>query len=613
MIASPLGLLALAALSIGPAGQERWRPPELRVASRAPAAFPELKERALAYLGRPYVMGGVGDPGFDCSGFTCRVFAESGYAIPRVSRDQALVGRPVQKEALLPGDLVFFAAEPGESRITHVGLYLGGGEMVHAASGSGRVLVSSLRAAYYEERLVEARRILGAGALTSSTAATSSAAPSEAVLPLHELVEHSGEDALPPMLRLAPKLPAPEVGPELGSFESSSIAVRAAGLTEEGVLGLVVAPELLLRFPSLALLVELAMPIRFAPGSPATVGPIHQAADVLRFVRSLELGLHGADLELRLSRFGDVILADQLLVDHLAPSLRSSGVAGLSIARSPLSFVGGWRDGGYSLHLVIDDLVDPALVGAGGELSLSELGLDALGIEGAFATDQRAVAADGGRRAIDSAEAGLRFRALASRASTLELSASAAGERALGRAGGAGSLGLVAEQRFGRALGSAIGGRLEASLLGGGFLAGLFGPTYLASTGAHLVALDEARIRPAVFGELTARWNKLVLGAGWGDGFGRDRSHLDQRLVGSIELRGIGIGTLLFDLHAAYAARGPIGRPGGPSDAADTTRGTEALALGLRLRLNSWSFLELDVQRGARYEGGGGLTIGYAP
>ena len=79
-------------LSLSGPGSVSWRPPELQVAKRAAPDADAITTLALRYLGRPYVMGGVGDPGFDCSGFVCRVYAEGGYGLPRVSRDQAEAG-----------------------------------------------------------------------------------------------------------------------------------------------------------------------------------------------------------------------------------------------------------------------------------------------------------------------------------------------------------------------------------------------------------------------------------------------------------------------------------------------------------------------------------------
>src|SRR5262245_33702730 len=137
MIRAALEIGALLAMLV-PGRVEDWRPPELRVARRPPVIdAKELRAIAMSYLGRPYSSGGVGNPGFDCSGLTCRVFAESGYALPRVSRDQARAGREVELERIVPGDLLFFVDDPGDKRVSHVGMYLGNAEMVHAASGQG--------------------------------------------------------------------------------------------------------------------------------------------------------------------------------------------------------------------------------------------------------------------------------------------------------------------------------------------------------------------------------------------------------------------------------------------------------------------------------------------
>src|SRR6185436_3436927 len=156
----------LATLAFGPSSAEAWRPPELLVRERVPVkTFEELREIALQYVGRPYEMGGVGSPAFDCSGFTCRVFAEAGYAIPRVSRDQAHAGRAVPIDQLAPGDLLFFSESPS-ARISHVGIYLGEHEILHASSGDGEVTVANLEAKWFRDRLRVARRVLATSTAT---------------------------------------------------------------------------------------------------------------------------------------------------------------------------------------------------------------------------------------------------------------------------------------------------------------------------------------------------------------------------------------------------------------------------------------------------------------
>ncbi len=126
----------------------------------APTALREaLREQALAYVGRPYVMGGSGRRGFDCSGLVQHVFAAFHIHLPRSSSEQWRVGQKIPRIALEPGDLLFFAT--GRStRINHVGIYIGRGRFVHAASSSRSVQVASLRESYFQRRLMGARRLL---------------------------------------------------------------------------------------------------------------------------------------------------------------------------------------------------------------------------------------------------------------------------------------------------------------------------------------------------------------------------------------------------------------------------------------------------------------------
>jgi len=116
-----------------------------------------------AYVGTRYVWGGnTPGQGFDCSGFTKYVFAKYGIALPRVSRDQARVGRGIAADfgSLRPGDLMFFA-EPGES-ISHVAIYVGDGHIIHSASSVGGVGYTDLNTGgdWFWAYFVAARRVL---------------------------------------------------------------------------------------------------------------------------------------------------------------------------------------------------------------------------------------------------------------------------------------------------------------------------------------------------------------------------------------------------------------------------------------------------------------------
>ena len=109
------------------------------------------------YLGVPYVWGGTSPSGFDCSGFTQYVFRQCGYSINRTAAAQYSNGSYVSYDSLQAGDLVFFANTYSASGITHVGIYIGGGEFIHAANGG--VKISSLSESYYSSRYYGARRI----------------------------------------------------------------------------------------------------------------------------------------------------------------------------------------------------------------------------------------------------------------------------------------------------------------------------------------------------------------------------------------------------------------------------------------------------------------------
>lgn len=103
------------------------------IGALSPAATARVLALARAQLGKPYVWGAVGPDTFDCSGLVGYIFASSGVNMPRVAAQQWLAGPHVPLASLLPGDLVFWAAEPGvPASIDHVGVYLGQGQMIVA-------------------------------------------------------------------------------------------------------------------------------------------------------------------------------------------------------------------------------------------------------------------------------------------------------------------------------------------------------------------------------------------------------------------------------------------------------------------------------------------------
>jgi cell wall-associated NlpC family hydrolase/LysM repeat protein len=118
----------------------------------------KILHAASAFRGVRYHWGSMSRSATDCSGFTSQVFKSEGFKIPRTSSEQSMSGQPVHSGDLKAGDLVFFHTMRG-ARVTHVGIYIGGGKFVHASSAGGHVQVNSLNEGYYNHRLVAARRI----------------------------------------------------------------------------------------------------------------------------------------------------------------------------------------------------------------------------------------------------------------------------------------------------------------------------------------------------------------------------------------------------------------------------------------------------------------------
>ena len=118
-----------------------------------------LIAEAKKYLGVPYVYGGTSPSGFDCSGFVYYVYRQCGYSITRTATAQNGNGRYVSRDSLQPGDIIIFY-NSAMSGIGHSGLYVGDGQFIHASSGSGKVVISSLSSTYYNTHYYSARRVV---------------------------------------------------------------------------------------------------------------------------------------------------------------------------------------------------------------------------------------------------------------------------------------------------------------------------------------------------------------------------------------------------------------------------------------------------------------------
>jgi peptidoglycan DL-endopeptidase CwlO len=117
-----------------------------------PARYGGVVGIAMRYLGIPYVYGGASPSGFDCSGFIMYVYAQVGVSLPHNAAMQYGYGTPVDRSQLQPGDLVFF------NGLGHAGIYIGGGQFIHAPHTGDVVKISSL-SGWYDSTWVGGRRL----------------------------------------------------------------------------------------------------------------------------------------------------------------------------------------------------------------------------------------------------------------------------------------------------------------------------------------------------------------------------------------------------------------------------------------------------------------------
>lgn len=117
-----------------------------------------LVKSAQDFIGVPYLWGGVSaETGFDCSGLTMTVYQLNGLDLPRHSRTQYDAGDTVDRRDLQKGDLVFFATR-GQGKISHVGIYIGDGQFIHAPSSGKKIRIDSLNTEYFVRHYVGAKK-----------------------------------------------------------------------------------------------------------------------------------------------------------------------------------------------------------------------------------------------------------------------------------------------------------------------------------------------------------------------------------------------------------------------------------------------------------------------
>ncbi len=125
----------------------------------------DMIEFAKQHIGTRYRRGGKTPSGFDCSGFTGYVFNQFGYNLGASSRDQYTQGEPIEKGAVMPGDLLFFNGRSVGSRVGHVGIAIDYDPendvvtFIHSAIGGG-IRIDKTSSPYYNRRYIGARRII---------------------------------------------------------------------------------------------------------------------------------------------------------------------------------------------------------------------------------------------------------------------------------------------------------------------------------------------------------------------------------------------------------------------------------------------------------------------
>ena len=140
--------------------------PSSRGDSTATASSSDLGAQIVAYakefLGCPYSWGATGPNAFDCSGFTYYVYKHLGYTLNRGATGQLSNGSSVASMYdLVPGDLVFFYDGKVSTPVSHVGIYIGDGQFIHASTGDGRdVQIDDLFTGHYAKKYVYGRHII---------------------------------------------------------------------------------------------------------------------------------------------------------------------------------------------------------------------------------------------------------------------------------------------------------------------------------------------------------------------------------------------------------------------------------------------------------------------
>ena len=150
-------IIIIATLFLAGCSHHRAPPPNARL-SDSITVIAELNDQLRTWHGTPYRYGGMSRRGVDCSAFVLMTFRDRfALRLPRQTREQAEIGTRIDKDELLPGDLVFFKTGSGENCL-HVGIYDTDNQFIHASTSQG-VVKSSLDNVYWNKKFWQARRI----------------------------------------------------------------------------------------------------------------------------------------------------------------------------------------------------------------------------------------------------------------------------------------------------------------------------------------------------------------------------------------------------------------------------------------------------------------------
>ncbi len=166
-----LAILYFAGCATAPVSAPITSPPAVNAAPE-PASTPvraEVIRHARDMIGKPYRFGGTTPRGFDCSGLVFYSYQKAGIVVPRTTREQYQFAQPVPEDQLQPGDLLFFRLN--KSSVSHVAIYVGDGEFIHAPSTGKRVTQTSMDDPFWRPRLVRTGRLIASEDTTADLAA----------------------------------------------------------------------------------------------------------------------------------------------------------------------------------------------------------------------------------------------------------------------------------------------------------------------------------------------------------------------------------------------------------------------------------------------------------